>query len=102
MSRCLDEVLTRLEAAVPDLRYVSAEEAGRLAEEGKVSVTVGADEPGEIRAATGARHAWLWLRGLYVSRPKARLYAQGLGVLIVLVILTGAARLAGRRRRRTA
>ena len=102
MSRCLDEVLTRLEAAVPDLRYVSAEEAGRLAEEGKVSVTVGADEPGEIRAATGARHAWLWLRGLYVSRPKARLYAQGRGVLIVLVSLTGAARLAGRRRRRTA
>lgn len=105
MARCLDEVLTALERRYPALRYLSADEVGRLADTGKVSVAAGTSQPSEIRAAGGLQHVWLWLKGIYLRRPKARLYATGLGALILLVAAAGLVRLAAsraRRRRKTA
>ena len=102
MAQCLDTVLTTLEKKYPDLRYLTAEEAGQLAAEGAVHVAT----PGgtaEIRAAGGLKHAWLWLKGIYHDRAKARLYARGLGVLAGLTVLAALVRivglLVGRRRR---
>jgi len=92
MARCLGQVLTELERKYPDLRYLSAEEAGKLAAEGKVTVAAGRSPTAEIRTAEGLGHVWLWLKGIYYERPKARLYAKGLALLVVLVAAAGIVR----------
>jgi len=79
----LGRVLDELKRRYPDLRYLSAEEAGRLAERGEVSVRVeGQERP--LRLAGPLKSAWLTGRDLYLRRSKIRLYIQSLAVLAVL------------------
>ena len=93
----LGRVLDELKQRYPDLRYLSAEEAGRLAERGEVVVNVGGTEH-PVRLAGPLKGAWLAGRDLYLRRAKIRLYALGLALLAVLALAMQIVSWIGRRK----
>jgi hypothetical protein len=86
MADQLDEILSALESMYPNLRYLSADELGLLAETGCVSVRVDEKPTGEIRVASGLRRAWLSARHIHRHRTKARLYVGGLALLVLCAV----------------
>ena len=82
----LAQVLTNLRQRFPGLRYLSAEEAGTLAQTGEVRVRVGDDEH-PVRLAGGVQQAYLACKDIYLRRAKMRLYVQVLAALAAATIL---------------
>lgn len=91
---CLDSLLGALERKHAGLRYLSIQEAGHLAETGRVTLS-GAGKTPEVVAADGMTHAWLSAWHLYDTRAKLRIWMWVLVAWGLALTIAVAARPAG-------
>ena len=84
MYASLDQLLTAIEREYPDLRYLSCEELGALADAG--------DGDTEIAVAGGFTRLWYVAGVLWADRPKIRLWLCGMAALTLLTATAFAVR----------
>ncbi len=102
MAHRLDKLLTRIETDWPDVRYLTSEELGRLAEDGRVRPAGPAGAAGDVSVAGGMTHALLYGGALILDHLKVRIWVYGFLALLMssigVLALTWARRAPRKRR----